>query len=401
MCRNKSKNRGRDQSLNKGKILALSCLVLCFTTSACGSSEKLLTDTGSGSGKELSREEYLDVDALQHAGEESTQNNYKVYTLEKGTYTEKALNQTLERAFINAPVVRLEMEEGTAEFEQYVASSMLHYVETGDVIATVHTEVDELTIEETEVKLLRLQERCKKAEEKLAEVLEDLRVERTLIYNDYERAVIDIRCKQLQLDWEKQNRSYEREIEDTRKSLEDLKKISQLKEITAPLSGYVVYALKYMPGSKLKDGDYICTILTSDDFYVQTDNQSERYEYGMQLDFRSMSGLPKGSVISAGSRALYGNLDTGNTTFLVDFGEEMTPSAMMQINKLVMEGNMKTVENVVLVPGEAVTVEDDSYYVTVLKEDGSLLKTEFIPGGGNAEQYWVYEGLTEGTQVVY
>ena len=84
----------------------------------------------------------------------------------------------------------------------------------------------------------------------------------------------DIRCKQLQLDWEKQKRSYEREIEDTRKKLEDLKKSSELKEITAPLSGYVVYALKYMPGSKLQDGDYICTILTSDDFYVQTARSS-------------------------------------------------------------------------------------------------------------------------------
>ena len=57
-------------------------------------------------------------------------------------------------------------------------------------------------------------------------------------------------------------------------------------------------------------------------------------------------------------------------------------------------------ENVILIPKTAVTVDGDECFVTVLQEDGSLLKTEFIPGGSNAEYYWVFDGLNEGMNII-
>ena len=57
-------------------------------------------------------------------------------------------------------------------------------------------------------------------------------------------------------------------------------------------------------------------------------------------------------------------------------------------------------ENVLLVPAEAVTIDKRKYYVTVLGEGGSMTKTQFIPGGGNDEYYWVFDGLQEGTRIV-
>ena len=63
-------------------------------------------------------------------------------------------------------------------------------------------------------------------------------------------------------------------------------------------------------------------------------------------------------------------------------------------------GETNVMENVLLVPSEAVTVENRKYYVTVLGEDGSLTKTQFIPGGNNAEYDWVFDGLKEGTKVM-
>lgn len=386
---------------NKKTSFVLIGIALTFALAACGSSEKLITDTGSGSYKEIDKKEYLDVAALNQPKEEGASGNYKVYTLEKGTFTEKALNQTLNRAYINVPTVKLDVEEGTVQLKEYASGSMFDYIEEGEPIAILQTEVDELPIEEAELKLTRLQERYQRAELKLAEDLEELRVDRTLIYNDYERFVIDVRCKQLQLDWEKAKRNFEREIANTTERLDVLKASRDATEVIAPVSGYVVYTNKYTPGTDLKNGAYICNILTSDEFYVQTTNQADQFTYGMNVKFRNVADLVDGFVISAGSRALYGNLDTGKATFAVEFGEDMPASTKIQIRSLVMEGNLKTIENVILVPRQAVTEDGDSYFVTVLKEDGSLLKTEFIPGGNNPEQYWVYEGLAEGMQIVY
>ena len=47
------------------------------------------------------------------------------------------------------------------------------------------------------------------------------------------------------------------------------------------------------------------------------------------------------------------------------------------------------------------TKEEDNCYVTVLKQDGRLQKTKFIPGGQNITDYWVLDGLEEGMQIVY
>lgn len=386
---------------NKKKYFLLLGITLTFVLTACASSDKLMTDTGSGSYKEIDKTEYLDEEALNRPKDEGYTGSYKVYTLEKGTFSEKALNQTLNRAYINVPTVKLEIEEGTVQFVGYEAGNMFDYVKVGDPIATVKTEIDELTVEEEELKLTRLQERYARDEAKLNEDLEELRVDRTLIYNDYERFVIDVRCEQLKLDWEKTKRSYEKAIADTGERLDTLKKSRDTTVISAPIEGYAIYSHKYMTGVELEDGDYICNILANDNFYVQTSNQADKLPYGMSVKLRSVTDVVDATIISAGCRALYGNLDKGEATMTVDFGEDTLPASIMQVRSLVMEGDIQTVENVLIVPKQAVTTEGENYFVTVLNKDGSLLKTEFIPGGSNAESYWVYEGLEEGMQIVY
>ena len=386
---------------NKSFFFVLAGIACSLALCACGSSEKLMTDTGSASKQEISKEEYLDLTALDKPQAENSKGNYKVYTLEKGTFTEAALKQTLGREYINVPTVELEIKEGTVKFGEYVVEGWMDYVEKGEVLATIQTEVDELTIEEAQLKLTRLQERYAKAEAKLAEDLEDLRVKRTITYNDYERFVIDVEAEQLKLDWELSKRNYEKKIADATEKLNDLKNSKDATEITAPDSGFVIFSTRYPAGKEIENGAYICHILTSDKYYVQTGNQGDQFGFGMTVNFRRMEEVVEGTVISGGSPALYGNLDTGKATFLVGFEEEIPTGNRWQSDEVVMEGNLKTVENVVLVPKQAVTVEDDNYYVTVLKEDGSLLKTEFIPGGNNSDEYWVYEGLNEGVQIVY
>lgn len=385
---------------NKRWISLLLGTVLVLTLPACSASKKLVTDTGSSGAKEIAKEEYLDLEALKNPTRQTETGNYKVHTLARGVFEEEALKQSLERVFLNVPEIKLELASGTVQMGEYKAG-YFEYVKPGDVIATVYSEMDELAIEEARLKLTRLQERYKRAQEKQEETLEDLKVSRTMIYNDYEREVMDVQYRQQELDWEMTKKSYERQIADAEEQLNNLQESSTMTEIKTEQSGFVVYTTRYPAGLELGDGEYICNLLTGEQFFVQTENQPDQFGFGMTLNFKVLSEVLEGTVVSAGSRALYGNLDTGSTVFSIAFPESVPDGAKMQMNQLTMEGKMKTVENVLLVPTKAVTVENDEYFVTVLKENGSLLKTEFIPGGSNAEFCWVLQGLEEGMQVVY
>ena len=359
----------------------------------------LMTDTGSGKKQDIAPEDYLKTDALEQK-EQTVDNLYTVLTLEKGTFEETALSQILKRSYLNVPTVRLSLEGVTASFGEYIAEYM-QYVEEGEVIATVYTEIDEIAVEEAQIKLQRLKERYQEAETQAQEDLADITEQRGLIYNDYKRAVQDIRYAQRQLDWEYTKYSYENQIADAEEELEKLTRIGGVYEIKAETAGYVYYNTKYSAGEELKDGDYICHIMNSSVVYAATTSQAEQFHYGMEVIFDNRNGLTPATVVNGGSWALYGNLDTGEAIFRLDFEQDVDELDKTGLNNLALKGNLKTVENVIIIPKAAVTVEEDEYFVTVLKEDGTLLKTEFIPGGSNVESYWVLAGLTEGMKIVY
>lgn len=388
---------------NKSRYAGLFLLGAALLASACADGGKLVTDTGSGTQKEISREEYLDEDALNLPPEQREAERYRVHILEKGSFTEQGGNLVFSRYITSTSIVWLDIEGECAQYVGGMANQMQYlgqYVEPGDPVARIVVDYDELLLEETKLKLTRLQERYARGEAKLSEDLEDMQIERTMIYNDYERMVVDVRCRQMQLDWEMESRAYERQIAKTQEMLQALNVNSAVQDIEADKAGYIVYAGWREEGSELKDGDYICHIISPGFYCLDTGDQTGGLEYGQKLEFKSEPGLT-GTVVSGGSRALYGNLDQGQVIVRADFADGDSPEVKVNIVDLIADGSKNKVENVVLVPKEAVTVEEDQYFVTVLKEDGSLLKTEFIPGGSNKEVYWVWDGLTEGEKIIY
>lgn len=282
-------------------------------------------------------------------------------------------------------------------------AEFLQYVEPGDVIATAYTEVDEFTILEAQIKLNRLQERYRDAETQLNQDLADIEEEMALIYNDYKKNMMQIRYQQRQQDFELTKYHFENQIKEAQDEVERLSVAGDVYEIKSDKAGYVYYDGQYPAGQELKEGDTICHIIPTDAVYQATDEQAEEFVYGMEEDLVFKFGEVKAKVVSGGGQALYGNLDTGSTVFRLDIAKDLPQTAYTDFNgtSKLKDGTVKRVKNVVLVPKQAVTEEKGEYFVTVLKEDGGLLKTEFIPGGSNAEVYWVLEGLSDGMKIVY
>lgn len=384
---------------SKKTVAILLSLAVTMSLGGCGLAETLVTDTGSGKKKEIAKEDYLKTDLLER-GEQTVNDIYQVYTLEKQTFGEEALKQILSRSYINVPTVQFELDGIPARMGEYVAD-YLQYVEEGDVIATAYTEVDEIALKEAQVKLQRLKERYQAAQEQAAEDLKTLDEEGYQIYNEYDRKIHLIRIDQRQKTWEKTRYDYERQIASAKEALEKLSQVGEIYEIKAPMSGNIFFATKYAAGKELKEGDYICHIMSSNVVYTTEEQQADYFHYGMEAIFDNSNGMTPAKVVSGGSWILYGNLDTHRTIFRLEFDKNVAELNQTGLRNLVLKTNLKTVENVILVPRKAVTVENDEYFVTVLKEDGSLLKTEFLPGGSNVDNYWVLDGLTEGMQIVY
>lgn len=76
------------------------------------------------------------------------------------------------------------------------------------------------------------------------------------------------------------------------------------------------------------------------------------------------------------------------------FGPEMT--------MYIASGYVNIMENVVIVPAEAVTDKTETRgYVNVVGEDGSVTRTSFLYGQMNSDYYWVIDGLTEGMKICW
>ncbi len=375
-------------------------LVMILALSGCGLSDKLVTDTGSGKKQEIAKEDYLNTEALKNQGGQRAEDIYQILTLEKGTFEETALKQILSRDYINVPTVELDLEGVTAYFGEFLVEYM-QYVEAGDAIATVHTKVDEIAVEEAKIRLQRLQERYQQAQVQNSEDMQEILEERAKLTDSYEQQLMDLRYHKKNLDWESSKYNYESQIADASEQLNKLLAIGETYEVTTDIAGYVVAGSRYAPGTELHENDYICHILDGSQVYATTAEQADQFYYGMQVNFDNKNGLTPAVVVSGGNWLTYGNLDLEYAIFRLDFEQDVSELDQTGLNNLVMKGNLKTVENVILLPKKAVEVEEDEYFVTVLKEDGSLLKTEFIPGGSNVENYWVLDGLTEGMQIVY
>lgn len=374
-------------------IALMTSLVLL---SGCGDF-KLVSETGSGKQATIVKEDYLKVDVLE-GKKTRTEDKYKTAIVKKGTFVENCLSQSMDRYYANVPTVNFDVENTEGEFGEYLVDYM-QYVNVGDTLATVYTKVDEVSIKEARLKLERLNERYLEDLAKYKEELSEKEQKCLDNYGEVENKKNLVYLEQCKLDWENTEYHYKRDIEEARERLDKLTETGSVISIKAPVEGYVFFTTRQTAGKKLEYGDYICHILDTAQALVKTDSQSDRFGYGMTFDFNVGSKKYTGSVIGGGTWGLYGNLDRGETIFQVgDENEQVVDNGR---SKYIVNGSLATVSNVCIVPAKAVTIDASGYYVTVLNEDGSYIKTKFIPGGSTLEEIWVLDGLSEGMTIVY
>lgn len=380
------------------RILAAAILTAAvLSLTACGQGG-IFSDAGTNVATVPDKSQYLDLSALsEEGGTEEGWNSYSTYTLTYGTFGTEMTALRANLRMLETTCVKAEYQVGTMRLTELLVEKY-QYVKAGTPVARVTMEIDEVDLQELERKLLRLQQRYIEAQEEFLESQE----KREALFARWppQRTIDIIRYDQAQLDFEQTAAGYERQITDLQEQIEKLQGLARQTEIVAEEDGFILDVSLLQRGQKLDNGTVILQLAPADKICLEFSDQLEHYGYGNQVTVvmgeRKVAQSYDAMVISAVGKALSSQWDVSVSRLEGDYDI----AQLLGNGPFNVTGQTSVMENVLLIPAEAVTVEKQKYYVTVLGEGGSMTKTQFIPGGSNAKYYWVFDGLEEGVRIV-
>lgn len=390
-------------SMKKRYILSLISVACIFVLGGCSLTEKLFTDSGTDVVEKIDASQYLDLSVLEkveNPGEEQSWNGYEVYTITYGTFSTKIVGTRANITMIEINQIKAEITAGTMILKE-ICVMKNDYVEKGDVVARVSVETSDLDLEELELKLQRL-------EEEYAEVTAEYNEQHeediaNISVWEYPGKIDRVEIAQSEMNFERTKANYEKQIAAYKEQISELKKMRTTTEIVASDAGFVLEMGSLQLGQELANGTVICSIAPTDKIMLEFADESLHYGYGMDLtlvvgDARGRSNTKEydAKAVSVLGKALIE--DWNQTTTKIEIEEDL--GNLIGNGPYTVTGETNVMENVLLVPADAVTKDSDKYFVTVLNADETLEKRQFIPGGQNTEYYWVFDGLNPGTKII-
>lgn len=384
-------------TLTRRTMAAVIGLSAALMLTGCGSSNGLLSDAGTRVALKPDTSEYLDLSALEEGADTENGNSYDTYTLSYGTFSTQIVTQRASIKMLETSCVKAEFSTGTMRLVQILVEKN-QYITAGTPVALVSMETDALQLQELERKLQRLQERYAEDQEEFQESQE--KREALFARWDPQRSMDIIRYNQAQLDFDQTAAAYEKQIAKLQEQIQELEELRELTQILAKEDGYVLEVCTREKGKQLKSGETIVKLAPSDGICLEFADTMQHYGYGNELtllvgDTRVAKSYDA-TVVSAVGNTLKGQWETGSSQLVGEYDL----AELMGKGPFNVTGETNVMENVLLIPAEAVTVEKGKYYVTVVGDDNSLTKTQFISGGSNADYYWVFDGLEAGTRIV-
>ncbi len=340
--------------------------------------------------------EYLDMEALEAVRQgNKTAVEYDTQVLEKGDFVVD-WTKNASVSMTQQKVVAADYDSGIMYFDGFTVDRY-DYVEAGQCIATVSVQIDEIALEEKEQKLARLKERYARDEQTYVADREEKLAHRVW-KSEIDNKVTDLQFAQEQLQWNKQAAGYQQQIKELEEQIAELKKVRNITEIKAPVSGYVMSLENFVQGKELKNQEMVALMLPSEGVLLEIEDAEMDFGYGMtsQLKMGKQQTQTDCTAINVTGRSIRGDL----SATVAAFRAACTVEELMAQKGYTISGVAANVKDVVLVPTEAVYHENEILYVIVKTPEGRYEKRVFTAGGNSKEWYWVLFGLEEGLEVV-
>ena len=279
---------------------------------------------------------------------------------------------------------------GTCYIKEICVEQYEH-VTKGQVLAKVEVIADDVAIKRVERKILRNQQRLVK------------------LYEKREKKVSEETDKSL----ERAIRQRERTIEELSKELSKLKQYMGVINLTAECDGIITEKTKLKDGELIGYKERLVRLADSSDCYIAVEDSENRLSLGnkVTVSYKDNEGSEievEGEVTTVTENALSKELKTGYTLIRLPEEESIKMAALgsskgeegrWNRSRFSVSATIRDVENVVLVPKNAVTEKSGYTYVKTVSEKGIGTYVAFVAGGSDLTNYWVVEGLSEGTKI--
>ena len=302
------------------------------------------------------------------------------------TYKENGYMFYPSYEIMNCPV-----EYGSCYFVK-AEVSMYERVEKGQTLATIRVVRDDIALQRAESRLKRLQERLAEYKAGFQDDPAGLKEKSAVKYVENQQEQIDEQQKLID------------------KILADAKTT----EIKSTITGIVIGTSNNKEDDLLYYKQGMFSIADETSNYVRVEDKSNVLNYGNQVqisykDNQGQSKVTDGTVAMVNAYALTPDLTKfrENSTLI-----KINPEALSDMaastkgnegwwnrSRFTVTATVRKMDNVVLVPKNAVTVLVDQCFVNVKKPDGTVVTMGIVTGGSDSNNYWVIEGLTEGMEV--
>ena len=320
--------------------------------------------------------------------------NYETAQVRRGTY-ERSYSSGASEYY--PYTYQLRYEGNGAKFGEYTVSRG-DMVKAGDVLATFTLEEDEVALSSLQLSLVRAQEDFAAGLEEQDNGIAALSEQYAAATSQYERELLSLQIARAEIALEQYTYQQERQIASLQEDIADLEAARENHVLLAPYDGEISAITYKREGDMVSSNEVLITLSRMDGMLLRVDNSSGYFRYGMQVIVEVGPAKERvqltGQVVGADT-LLPESRRLGYAFIALD------PYDAEEIRFINPTAHAPTyyLENVLLLPRRAATLESGQYYVTKLT-DGMVQKRFVNLIMNNNTDAWILQGVSEGETVI-
>lgn len=269
-------------------------------------------------------------------------------------------------------------------------------IEAGDTIATYTAPVSDVDIARAETALAQAQDDHEYELAQRTMVIDEYRAAAAEASDPDDARMYELMAQRAELELEQYRADGEAEIASLTARRDAAVASSELKNVSAPISGTVAYTRKIDAGTQM-NGREIAGIFDPSTIIFRVSDPDGVLKYGMKVELAldgEKSAVISGTVVSA-DNVLPGALRTGNVWIVPD---EYPGDKAFSGGKLTAV--TITVPDVVVVSNSTLQYSNGQCFVRILDSDGTV-RTRYVRlGMTGANESWVLYGVEPGDKLI-
>ena len=352
----------------------------------------------------LTDENDLFIDALNATKEEI----YITATAEVGKVEQKEVIFA-DLYYPKYELVRLPSEYGTVEFGEFLVKSG-DMVKKGTPLISITTKIDEVSLEQKNLELKRLQEAYNRFVSSQPILLREQKNALGSINDQMDKKIATLEYEKAQLNYEISKKAQEKTIAELKEDINKTIMIKNTKEVVAPTDGLVRITNTISKGEKFDYTRDILSIANPSEILFKVSDERMQFRYNMNATIALNPNSDGTSKNKMSGKVIY-----SEPPIIEDYGiqygmcyikpDKKVSYAELSKAKIQITIDVCVMEDVLYVPLEFVNIDEQMLYeknvATVYElQDGNLVEREVAIGVRNQMQCQIIEGIDKGTTIV-